>query len=122
MAHLYIFTTVLLSIYTQLVVKWQLEKLSQMPESLPEKFFVFLKLLANPWVFSTLAGTFIGGLSWMAALTKFPVSYAFPFVSLAFVGVLGLSSIFFNESINFAKVLGMSLIVSGLIISSSQLK
>ncbi len=122
MAHTYIFATVLLSIYTQLVLKWQLGKMPSLPASLSGKLIYLLTLISEPWILSTLVATFIGGVSWMAALSKFPVSYAFPFVSLAFVGVLVFDNILFNESITVVKVLGMSLIVSGLVISSSQLK
>lgn len=120
MAHIYILITVVFSIYTQLVVKWQMSSITSLPDSLFEKFLLLSGLLLNPWIFSTLVGTFIGGLSWMAALSKFPVGYAFPFVSLAFVGVLVLGSLLFGESFNLPKVFGTALIVTGLIVISSQ--
>jgi multidrug transporter EmrE-like cation transporter len=54
----------------------------------------------------------------MAAMTKFELSYAYPFMSLAFVLVLGLSAVFFQEAITMPKVLGLSLIILGIIIGS----
>ena len=46
----------------------------------------------------------------MAAMTKFEISVAYPFMSLAFVLVLLLSALFFQEPITLGKVLGMILI------------
>jgi len=42
-------------------------------------------------------------LTWMAALTKFPLSFAYPFMSLAFVLVTVLSSVCFYEAITTPK-------------------
>ena len=121
MAHIYILITVAFSIYTQLVVKWQMSSITSLPDNLLEKFLLLSRLLLNPWIFSTLVGTFIGGLSWMAALSKFPVSYAFPFVSLAFVGVTLLSNLLFQEPISWSRLIGTTLIVTGLVVSSASL-
>jgi multidrug transporter EmrE-like cation transporter len=54
----------------------------------------------------------------MAAMTKFPLSYAYPFTSLAFVLVVFLSAIFFNESVTTSKALGLGFVVLGIIIGS----
>lgn len=51
-------------------------------------------------------------------MTKFPLSYAYPFMSLAFVLVMFLSAFFFNEPVTLAKTLGLALIVTGIIIGS----
>jgi multidrug transporter EmrE-like cation transporter len=54
----------------------------------------------------------------MAAMTKFELSYAYPFMSLAFVLVLILSAIIFREPLSVAKVTGLALVVAGIILSS----
>jgi multidrug transporter EmrE-like cation transporter len=54
----------------------------------------------------------------MAALTKFPLSFAYPFMSLAFVLVTVLSSVCFYEAITIPKAVGLGLIVVGIIIGS----
>lgn len=51
-------------------------------------------------------------------MTKFQLSYAYPFMSLAFVLVMFLSAFFFNEPVTLAKTLGLTLIVAGIIIGS----
>jgi multidrug transporter EmrE-like cation transporter len=51
-------------------------------------------------------------------MTKFELSYAYPFMSLAFVLVLFLSALFFKEAITLPKLLGLTLIVAGIIVGS----
>ena len=54
----------------------------------------------------------------MAAMTKFEISHAYPFMSLNFVLVLLLSAVFFNETITLLKVAGLALIILGIIVGS----
>jgi drug/metabolite transporter (DMT)-like permease len=57
-------------------------------------------------------------LCWMAAITKFELSYAYPFMSLSFLLVLILSAILFHEPLTVSKVVGVGLVVAGIIIGS----
>ncbi len=118
-AHFYIFLTILLGIYGQLVLKWQVTLAGSFPEGTSEKLSFILKLLLNPWVVSSLLAAFLGMLSWMAALSKAELSYAYPFTSLSFVLILVLSAALLHEPLTLTKVLGMVLIVAGIIIGSA---
>ena len=75
-------------------------------------------LILNPWIISAMVGAFFAMLSWLAAMTKFELSYAYPFMSLAFVLVLVLGAALFHESVTMPKVLGVALIVSGIMFAS----
>jgi drug/metabolite transporter (DMT)-like permease len=77
-----------------------------------------LLLLLNPWVLSALCSAFLALLCWMAAMTRLPLSHAYPFMSLAFVAVLLLSNLFFHEPLTAPKIAGMVLIVLGIVIGS----
>jgi multidrug transporter EmrE-like cation transporter len=118
MGHLYIALTVLLTVYGQIVIKWQVSHAGVLPALAKAKIFFILDLLTNPWILSGFAAAFLAALSWMAAMSKFPLSYAYPFMSLAFVLVLFLSALLFKEAITLPKVLGMGLIVAGIIVGS----
>jgi multidrug transporter EmrE-like cation transporter len=118
MAHFYILLTIILTVYGQIVIKWQVNSAGVLPIETNEKFLFILRLLINPWVISSFACAFLAALSWMAAMTKFTLSYAYPFTSLTFVLVLTLSSIFFHDSITLPKAIGMGLIVAGIVIGS----
>lgn len=112
--HLYIVSTIVFTVYGQLILKWQVAKAGALPVSTYEKMLFLLRLLMNGWVLSGFLAAFLASLCWMAAMTKFDLSYAYPFMSLAFVGVLLLSALFFHEPLGFAKVSGVALIVAGL--------
>jgi len=47
-----------------------------------------------------------------------PLSHAYPFTSLTFVLILGVSGIVFHETIALATMLGMVLIVLGIFVGS----
>jgi multidrug transporter EmrE-like cation transporter len=118
MAHLYILLTIILTVYGQIIIKWQVNSAGEFPVETNEKLFFVLRLLLNPWVISSFTCAFLAALSWMAAMTKFTLSYAYPFTSLTFVLVLTLSAVFFHDSITLPKAIGMGLIVAGIVIGS----
>ena len=117
-AHVFIFLTILLGLYGQVVLKWQVNLAGQPPSDWPERAAYVLKMLFNPWVLSSLAAAFLGMLSWILALGRADLSYAYPFTSLAFVLVLLASAVLFREPITITKLVGMMLIVAGIIIGS----
>jgi multidrug transporter EmrE-like cation transporter len=116
--YLYVFGTIIFTVYGQLVTKWQVTRAGNLPAGITEKMGFLLRLTFNPWIVSSLVAAFLAFLSWMAAMTKFELSYAYPFTSLAFVLVLGLSVVFFHEAVTVPKVLGMTFIVAGIIVGS----
>ena len=118
MEHIYIFLPILLTVYGQLVIKWQVKSAGVFPSETLDKIWFILGLLLNPWVISCFATAFLSALAWMAAMTKFTLGYAYPFMSLSFVLVVGLSAVFFHDSITVPKVVGITLIVAGIIIGS----
>ena len=97
MGYLLIFGTILFTVYGQIIIKWQVTNAGDFPVDLTGKLWFLLRLAINPWVISSLCGAFLAFICWMAAMTKFDLSYAYPFVSLSFVMVLILSSIFFHD-------------------------
>jgi multidrug transporter EmrE-like cation transporter len=113
-----IFAVIVLTVCGQLILKWQVAKAGAFPESFSERALFLLRLLLNPWIIGGLFAGFLAFLCWMAAMTKFELSYAYPFMSLAFVFVLILSAIFFHETVTMPKMIGVMLIVAGIIIGS----
>jgi multidrug transporter EmrE-like cation transporter len=55
---------------------------------------------------------------WVAALSKAPVSTAYPMLSLGYVVVAAVSVAWLGESLTPAKVLGIALICSGVVLVS----
>ena len=114
----YVLGSILFTVYGQLIVKWQVAKAGALPATLGEKVPFLLKLILNPWILSGILGGFFALVCWLAAMTKFELSYAYPFMSLAFVLVLILSAIIFHEPLTVAKIFGVLLIIAGIIVGS----
>jgi multidrug transporter EmrE-like cation transporter len=73
------------------------------------------RVVFNPFVFAGLATFVVSMASHLVVLSKVQLSYAYPFLSLAYV-VVGLYSwFFFGEDMNMARILGFGLIIAGTI-------
>ena len=114
--HIYIALTLLLTVYGQLVLKWQMGGVGPLPEGHGDKLWFLLRQFSNPWIIGGLAAAFLASLAWMAAMTRFDLNYAYPFMSLAFVIVMLFSVVFLGEQLNFARVAGTVMVVTGLIV------
>ena len=121
LGYFYIFGTIFFTVYGQIVLKWRMNDMGSLPDGTSDKIIFLIKVLFDPWVFSGFFAAFIASFFWMAAMTKFDISYAYPFMSSAFVLVFLLSVMLFNESITWHKVIGLSLIVAGIIVTSRSL-
>jgi multidrug transporter EmrE-like cation transporter len=118
MGYLYLIATVLLTVYGQLAFKWQIDKAGAFPPELGARLEYLAGLAVSPWMISVFLSVLAAALTWGAALTRFELNFAYPFLSLSFVLVLLLSGPLFSESVTVAKLVGVALIVAGLIIGS----
>ena len=110
--HFFIFLTLAFTVYGQLVLKWQMGSVGPLPQGHFDKLGFLLQQFLNPWIFSGFVSAFGASLAWMAAMTRFPLNYAYPFMSLAFVIVMILGVLFLGEVLNLRKVLGSNLFVN----------
>lgn len=117
-AYFYVFVTVALTVYTQLIFKWQAVSIGVLPDSWWAKILVLLQLFLNPWILSGLLAAFLAAMSWMAAMTELPLSHVYPFVAIIIVLVVLGGGIFFNEPLTWPKILGSLIAVIGVVISS----
>ncbi|MDD3320929.1 MAG: EamA family transporter [Paludibacter sp.] len=119
MRYLYIFATLFFTIYGQLILKWRIGKLSfGLPETgIIDKFFALIRLIFDPFIFSGFISAFVASLFWMAAMTKFEITEAYPFMSLAPAIVFILGVWLLNETFTIGKVVGLVLIIVGTIVT-----
>jgi multidrug transporter EmrE-like cation transporter len=110
--------TVMLTVYGQLVVRWQVGRAGALPDALGDRASYLAHLIVNPWIISAFLAAFGAAVSWMVVLNRFELSRAYPFTSLSFVLVLIASAVLFSESITLAKVAGIALIVAGLLVGT----
>lgn len=116
--YLWIFLTIFFTVYGQVILKWRVRTFGAMPPELSEKVLFIVRVLFDPAVFSGLVAAFLASLCWIVAMTKFELSYAYPFVSLCFVTVMFLSVWLLGESLSWWKVSGVCFIIFGTILAS----
>jgi len=118
MSWFYVFLTIGLTTLGQLLLKWHLAKVGQMPTAVaPMVVFLIRQLFAVPVILS-FGSAFIAGLAWMAALTKFQLNLVYPFMSLCFPLTMILSAYFLGEDLSWSKAAGTVVILIGLFILS----
>lgn len=117
MSYLFIAFTIILTVYGQLVLKWQVDLHSQLLAR-PIQPINLMHLLLKPWVISAFASAFGASLCWMMALTKLPISRAYPFMAINFLLVPLMAAIIFHEQLDVYKISGVLLIISGVIVLS----
>lgn len=76
----YVVPTVLLVVYSQLVIKWRLPSLGALPVAGADKVVFLLKVLFDPFIASGFITAFSGSLTWLAAISKIPLSEVFQHV------------------------------------------
>lgn len=116
--HSFIFSTIVFTVYSQLIMRWQVSEAGPLPHNLSDKLGYVIALLLNPWVMSGIVATFLAGVSWMLAMTKFEISYAYPFVTLNYILVLAAGYLLFQETMSITKIAGSALVILGIIVIS----
>jgi len=116
--YFYIFGTLFFTVYGQIVLKWRLSSLKViLPEGIWDKIIYLVKLIFDPFVFSGFASAFIASLFWMAAMTKFEITTAYPFMSIAPALVFVIGVLFLGEAFTIGKVVGLLFIILGIILT-----
>ena len=117
--HFYLLLAISFGVVSQLIIKWQMSAFSFNDyETWQDKFALAFSMLLNPYIIISLILTLLAGVTWMIAMTKFEISYAYPFTLLGLVLVTIFSVIFFGESINTYKIIGIAVIILGIVLIS----
>jgi len=119
MRYIYIFATLFFTVYGQIILKWRITKLHwSMPTSgLWNMVVSYTKFLFDPLIFSGFLSAFIASVCWSMAMTKFQITEAYPFMSLAPAIVFLLGVWLLGETFTIGKVIGLILIIIGLIVT-----
>lgn len=120
MGYLYIFLTVLFTVYGQVVLKWRITDLHwslNTEDGLRQMVVSYLRFLFDPLIFSGFVSAFVASIFWMLAMTKFELTYAYPFMSLspALVFIVGIFVL--GETFTIGKILGLLIIMVGIIVT-----
>ncbi|MBC7287528.1 MAG: EamA family transporter [Armatimonadetes bacterium] len=100
-----------LGVAGQLLIKLGLNRLGQSPS--PAKV---LASILTPLVFGGFACYGISSLLYLQALSRLPLSYAYPMIAISYVAVVLASWKFLGEDINALRIGGLAVIIIGVIL------
>lgn len=112
----FILFTVLTNAAAQLMLKQGMMTLSQAAMNQPNIVLKLLMIVFSPWVFFGLATFVISMASHMFVLSKVDLSFAYPFLSLAYVAVAVFAWLIFKEDLGTAKIAGIAFICVGTVL------
>ena len=75
-----------------------------------------LQVVFNPWVFAGLVTFVISMASHLYVLSKVELSFAYPFLSLAYVAVAVFAYLIFKEDLNAWRIAGIAFICVGTVL------
>lgn len=107
-----ILLSVFLSAGGQLLFKAAMNDFGVLELSIP----ALLRLLSNPLLLLGLAVFFISAVLWLVALLRADLSFAVPFLSVAYILVLLGSVVLFQENISLLRLSGFAVIILGLFV------
>ena len=113
--HIYIFLALGFAVSSQLIIKWKMSGFSYNDfDSWQDRYSFAFSMLINPYIILALAFSVLAGVTWMIAMTKFELSYAYPFTIFSLIFVTLFSIIFFEEQINAHKIIGIIIVGIGI--------
>ena len=108
-----VFFPISLAIIAEFLLKISVSNLPPLTglESLP-------LVLTKPGIFIGVGLLLISGLLWLVALSKFEMSFIYPFLSINYVAIMLGSKIFLGEDLALSRIVAMCLIIIGLFLIS----
>ncbi|MFA4858883.1 MAG: EamA family transporter [Candidatus Margulisiibacteriota bacterium] len=116
MNYVLLIISVSLAVIGQLLMKYGMKMIGTFP--LTQLFPRLISIVFNPFVFAGLAAFALSAVFWLAVLSRFDLSMAYPLVSLGYIIVVLVSMIVFKEPVGWVRWMGVAAIVFGVILVS----
>jgi len=101
-----------LSMFLAIIGQYLLKK-GVLASELNPNIYSILRTLFSPYVFAGFVFYGISSVFWLFVLQKFPLSVAYPALSLTYIIIILISYFVLQEPLTLNKILGILLIVSG---------
>jgi drug/metabolite transporter (DMT)-like permease len=116
----FILFTVFTNALAQIMLKYGMMNLGAIqfasPLTASSLIMTILKIVFSPWVFAGLFTFVISMASHLYVLTKVELSFAYPFLSLAYVAVAIIAWLVFSEDLNAWRIAGIGFICLGTVL------
>ena len=112
----FILFTVLTNAAAQLMLKQGMLALGPLEMASDNIILKVLQVVFQPWVFAGLVTFVISMASHLYVLSKVELSFAYPFLSLAYVAVAVFAYLIFKEDLNSWRIAGIAFICVGTVL------
>lgn len=121
--YFYLLLSIFLTAYGQLIIKWRLVKINNLPNDLMMKVvFLTKSVLTDFYIFSGFFAAYAASMCWMIAVKNLPLNIAYPLTSLTLILVVSFSTFIFNEKTSLLQMIGMAIIVLGISVVGYSMK
>ena len=117
-ALLFIALTIVFTVAGQLLIKYATFEIGQMPGRGKELGKFAFKAYTNWKVIAGLLAAFAASFTWLGAVSRSDISFAYPFMGLAIVLVLAVSPLLFGESVPITRWIGVMVVCVGIWIAA----
>ena len=116
--YIFILMTSIFTVIGQLIIKWRIDSMEfSLNGALVEKIISIVMLLFDKYIMIGLFSAVLAALFWMAALSKFNLSHAYPMIiALLTILTVAASVYILGESMSYIKIIGVSIVVIGLMV------
>lgn len=112
----FILFTVMTNAAAQLMLKYGMMTLGPVSFAGVNPILKILQIVFSPWIFAGLTVFVISMASHLYVLSKVELSFAYPFLSLAYVAVALFAYFVFREDLNALRIAGIAFICVGTVL------
>lgn len=112
----FILFTVMTNAAAQLMLKYGMMQIGELAFAGTNPVIKILQIVFSPWIFFGLSVFVISMASHLFVLSKVELSFAYPFLSLAYVAVAVIAYFAFGEDLNYLRVAGIGFICVGTVL------
>jgi len=114
----FIFLTVMFTVTGQLLLKKGMGLVGVAPQELRALPNYLWNALTQPMVLGSFASAALAAFSWMAAMSRCELSFAYPFMGLSIVLTLAMTPLMFGERLHLHQWVGVALVCAGVWVAS----
>lgn len=111
-----ILTPVIIGVIGQVLMKTGMLQIGSYSLFQKNIIFQYIKIFLNPFVFLGLVAYFISTVFWLYLISKVPLNFAYPMLSISYILVAMASYFLFKEAIHPINWLGILVIMIGVIL------
>ena len=108
--------SVLIMVFAQLMLKNRLNIHGAIPLKIIDLYPYFMILVRDVLVWAGGIGLVVSALAWYMAVSRVPLSFAFPFAAMSYPLIFITSVLLLGEQFSYTKLLANTLIVSGVLL------